>query len=160
MMLISMNHYKLLKYIVLAFVFVAFLPAKAQVPQYKKIVDSLRQDVYNRVMNLNDAEKKAFWEIHNKMQAELDAITLERMRARVQLNRQSKKDGVKKEEVLTMMNKVFDLQDKENSIKRTYYPQILDVIPTEKAILMPKAEREFKKQMLEKLKKTKNRLQE
>ena len=155
-----MNHYKLLKYIVLAFVFVAFLPAKAQVPQYKKIVDSLRQDVYNRVMNLNDAEKKAFWEIHNKMQAELDAITLERMRARVQLNRQSKKDGVKKEEVLTMMNKVFDLQDKENSIKRTYYPQILDVIPTEKAILMPKAEREFKKQMLEKLKKTKNRLQE
>jgi hypothetical protein len=155
-----MNHYKLLKYIVLAFVFVAFVPAKAQVPQYKKIVDSLRQDVYNRVMNLNDAEKKAFWEIHNKMQAELDDITLERMRARVQLNRQSKKDGVKKEEVLTMMNKVFDLQDKENNIKRTYYPQILDAIPTEKAILMPKAEREFKKQMLEKLKKARNRLQE
>jgi len=154
-MLIFMKHFK--TYFILLFLLVFFNTSNAQVPQFKKIVDSLRVDVYNRVMELNTEEQKNFWEIHNQMQTELDAITLERMKARVKVNRASKQNNLNKEQILQQLNTVFDLQDKETDIKRKYYPKILETIPAEKAILMLKAEKEFKKLMLEKLKNARNR---
>jgi hypothetical protein len=120
----------------------------------KDEVNTLRRNVYTRVLSLSDAESKKFWPMFDKMQAELDALRAEAMKQRrnVAQNYASMSDA----EMEKAINSMLDLEQKELDVKKKYYKEFRSAIPVKKIALLPKAEREFKKELLLKIKTNKD----
>lgn len=116
----------------------------------KDEVNTLRKNVYTRVLSLSDAEAQKFWPMFDKMQAEVDALRTDAMKQRrnVAQNYATMSDA----DMEKAINRMLDIEQKELDIKKKYYKEFKGAIPVKKVALIPKAEREFKKELLLKIK--------
>ena len=118
-------------------------------PQVREEIENIRKNVFTRVLVLTDVESQKFWPIFSQMQAELDAIKMETNKTRHSISDQYA--TMTDADMEKSISKLFDLEQKALTVKRKYTEAFKKVLPIKKVALIPRAEREFKKALLEKI---------
>lgn len=113
-------------------------------------IKSLRIAIYTDVLKLSPQEAKLFWPVYEEYQSKLKDIKSEEKRERNQ--------AVKNWSLLTdaeadvLLNKMIAFEQKQIDLKKQYIEEFKKVIPAKKVLLLTKAELQFKKALLEKIK--------
>jgi len=109
-------------------------------------VQTIRKEIYTRVLNLNTDEASRFWPVFNEMQAKLNEINKKTRieRQNISQNYNTLTDA----QMERALDNMQDLQQQSLDIQKKYYQKFKKVIPIKKVALMPKAKREFEKELL------------
>ena len=119
---------------------------KNQVEKEAKI-NELRVKYFNDKLALTDAEQKAFWPL-------FDEYKLKDKNMRDSFQKKYKKNAIvfmddkKTEEYL---NALLKLKDDESALYREYINKFKKVLPIKKVAMLPTLEKEFKKEILQKM---------
>ena len=131
------------------FVFLFLLPAIhvfAQDNTPRQQVQTIRKDVYTKVLNLTAEEGTRFWPVFDEMQAKLNEI---KKRAKIErLNISENYDKLTDVQMGRALDNLLAYQQQSIDIQKKYYQKFKKLIPIKKVALLPKAEREFKKELL------------
>ncbi len=100
-------------------------------------------------LDLTEKQSAAFWPLYNRFEKEKKEV--------------NQKYGVKndadwmtnEEAEKTMLNRL-QMEEDITKLKRDYYWEFKKVIPPRKIVMLPKAEREFKKMMLKRMQNNRN----
>ncbi len=116
-------------------------------------VEALRVSVYTYTLALTSDEAKVFWPVYNKYQLELKEIKKEekKLKKKVYENMGTMTD----KELTEAIDKLLGFEEQEIQLKKKYTEEFKKVLPIRKVILLPKAELEFKKLLLSKIKERK-----
>ena len=110
-------------------------------------INELRIKYFNDKLALTDAEQKAFWPL-------FDEYKLKDKNLRDSFQKKYKKNAIvfmddkKSEEYL---NALLKLKDDENALYREYINKFKKVLPIKKVAMLPTLEKEFKKEILQKM---------
>ena len=120
-----------------------------QGPGPREEVEKIRKNVYTRVLILSDEEAQKFWPVFDKMQQEMEGI-------RKEMNREKKsiRDNyatLTDAELDKKMENIFALEQRALDVKKKYYPEFKKVLPMKKVALLQRADREFKKELIGKI---------
>jgi hypothetical protein len=117
-------------------------------------IQTIRKNVYTRVLSLTDDEGKKFWPVFDEMQAKLNEIKKKSKVERMNIvQNYSKLTDAQMERALDNM---LALEQEGFDVKKSYYQKFKKVLPIKKVALMAKADREFKKELLQIYKKLKD----
>jgi hypothetical protein len=132
----------LMAILILLFSFQIHSPAQEAQQQ----VQTIRKNVYTRVLSLTDDEAKKFWPVFDEMQAKINEI---KKKAKIErLNIAENYSKLTDQQMERALDNLLALEQEALDIKKKYYQKFKKVIPIKKVALLPKADREFKKELL------------
>jgi hypothetical protein len=102
-----------------------------------------RAAIYTNVLNLTPTEAEGFWPVYNKFLDDREAVQKELKRIHNNTTGLSDKDA---EETV---RKHFELRQRELDLEKDMVQKVRKVIPMQKVALLPEAERQFRKTILE-----------
>ena len=114
-------------------------------------VEQLKIAYFTKELNLTTSEAEKFWPIYNEMEGKIKEIRKNRRKIAKNLHQNGDSlaiDVVKKNTIA-----IFDSEIAEVNVKKEYYNKIGDAIGFKKASKVYKVEMEFRKKLLQKLKK-------
>ncbi len=119
-------------------------------PEIKAQVETMRVGTYTNVLNLTAAEAEKFWPIFNEFQAQMEAyrMQLRRERKKIQQNYAIATDA----QLQASIDRSFALQQSILDLEKRYTAEFKKAIPLKKIALLPKAERDFHRELLYKFK--------
>ncbi|MEA3496488.1 MAG: hypothetical protein U9R42_10675 [Bacteroidota bacterium] len=110
-------------------------------------IQSLRIAVFTEVLNLTPAEAQVFWPLYNEYSQKIRDIELTKKEKNLEIrknyNSMTEKDFDK------VIDEYLNIERKKLDISEIYYDKMKKVIPVKKVFLIPKAERQFKRKLLE-----------
>jgi hypothetical protein len=109
-------------------------------------VEAFRVGYYTQQLNLTVEESKAFWPIFNEFQDKMQALRKSERR----LNEEGAELSDK--ELEEAINQRFDLRQKQLDLEKEYYQKFKTVLPIKKVAQLPRVEREFRTELLKKMK--------
>ncbi|MEM1328304.1 MAG: hypothetical protein AAGI23_20285 [Bacteroidota bacterium] len=112
--------------------------------QRQERIQAFRAEVFTEELQLTDTESSAFFPMYETYTEERRDL----QQKHKQLQRQLL--VISDEEASTKIEELFQLEEAEIDLKRRYFKQFLTVLPIRKVLRIPAAEREFKKELLEK----------
>ena len=124
--------------------------AKMVFAQDGERIKSLRIAIYTEILHLSPQEAKVFWPVFEEYQKKLKDIQ--------QQEKKERNQTVKSWNLLTdaeatqLLDKMLEYEQKEIDLKKQYIEEFKKVIPVKKVLLLRKAEMQFKKALLEKIK--------
>ena len=137
-------------YIVITILIILGSFSRVALAQEGERIKSMRIAVYTDALRLSPQEAKAFWPVFDEYQKKLKDIQLQEKRERNQ--------AVKNWTTLTdaeasqLLDKMIEFEQKQIDLKKQYIEEFKKVIPVKKVLLLRKAELQFKKALLEKIK--------
>ncbi len=113
-------------------------------------VEEVKKEFFTKQLNLSAAEAEKFWPLYNEMEKKTKALRKEKH----QLTKEIKNGGdtLSVDVLKTKVNAIFDNESAEIKLRKEYFPKFGDAIGYAKAAKLPMVEREFKRQLLQKLK--------
>jgi hypothetical protein len=133
---------KILKYILLTTLAFFTVQLIAQTPKEK--IEQYRIAFITKKLNLTSDEAKVFWPVYNKYTDELEAL---RKNNKVDLENIDY-STLTAEEADKKGKEFFAFKQAELDMQKKYYTEFKKVIPSQKVILLMKAENDFKKQLI------------
>jgi len=134
----------LLAFLILLFCF--NFQGHAQEGNTPQQVQTIRKNTYTKVLELTDAESQKFWPIFDEMQAKLNDIKKQSKIERLNIvQNYSKLTDAQMERAL---DNLLTLEQDGLDVKKKYYQKFKKVLPIKKVALLPRADREFKKELL------------
>jgi Spy/CpxP family protein refolding chaperone len=109
---------------------------------------SMRVAHITNELELTEAEAQKFWPVYNQMDAELETLREQR---REIMRSTRKKEDLSDKEYKAAVNKLMDIETQELAIKKKYANKFFEVIPAKKVFELERAERNFRRQMLSKM---------
>lgn len=138
------------KLILLSIIFLYGFGLYAQRPKEEpEHVKALRVAIYTQVLELTADEAEKFWPLHNEFQKKVRTLKEELHRKRKSLAASGKE--LTDEELTKKMDEIFDLEVQIVNMQRAHMKKLMEVIPAAKVVLIPKAEEEFKKALLDQI---------
>ncbi len=110
-------------------------------------INELRVAYFNDKLALTDAEQKAFWPLYDEYKSK-DKALRDSFQRKYKRNEVVFMDDKKSEEYL---NALLKLKDDENALYREYIGKFKKVLPVKKVAMLPTLEKEFKKEILQKM---------
>lgn len=99
-------------------------------------------------LDLTSEEAQNFWPIYNEIEEKKEAL-----RKKSTLKRKAKKPSdLTEKEAETLLNEMLDIEDQKHQLQRELVTKLSDVISSKKIIRLMRAEREFDRQLLKRLK--------
>ncbi len=130
----------------LIFLLTVSIQAFAQDNSPKQKVQTIRRDVYSRILNLTPDESDRFWPVFDEMQAKLNEV---KKKAKIErLNISENYNKLTDAQMEHALDNLLGYQQESLDIQKKYYQKFKKLIPIKKVALLPKAEREFKKELL------------
>ena len=121
--------------------------------QARDRIKTLKVAFITERVGLTSEEAQAFWPIYNKHEEDLETIRRkERMELRSQI---SSAESLSESESETLLDKMLALQNERHREEQDFMANIRKVIPAKKALLLIKAEEDFKRQLLQQYRKRK-----
>ncbi|MDC6384809.1 hypothetical protein D2V93_01320 [Flagellimonas taeanensis] len=121
--------------------------------QARDRIKTLKVAFITEKVGLTSEEAQAFWPIYNKHEEDLETIRRkERMELRSQI---SSAESLSESESETLLDKMLALQNERHREEQDFMANIRKVIPAKKALLLIKAEEDFKRQLLQQYRKRK-----
>ena len=117
----------------------------------KEKIDAMRVGFITEKLDLNAEEAQKFWPVYNAYHKELDTHHEAQMKAH---HKHDKKDFEKMSDAeldKAIMNH-FDREQKKLDLRKAYHDKFKAVLPTQKVAKLYHAEREFKRNLLRKMK--------
>ncbi|MCL6272974.1 hypothetical protein M3P19_03085 [Muricauda sp. 2012CJ35-5] len=139
-------------FIVLAFVLVSS-SMTAQGPARERI-RTLKIAFITERVNLTSSEAQNFWPIYNAYEAKLETI---RRKERLELrSRIAFIEELSSNESATLLQQYNTIQKAKYEAEKEFLEEIRDVISPKKTLLLLKAEEDFKKRLLQQMRKRRN----
>lgn len=113
-------------------------------------VEQLKIAYFTKELNLTSQEAEKFWPVYNEMEKKIKTIRKERRKTFKELEVHG--DSLSVEVVKKHTNSLFDSEIAEVNIKKEYYTKIGGIIGYKKATKVYKIERDFKRELLIRLK--------
>ncbi len=130
-------------YIYLLLLLLPTIVAQAQQPKDK--IEQYRIAFITKEVDLTVDEAKLFWPLYNKYRDELEAI---RASKKVDFNTLDMAK-ISEEEAEKKAKEIFAMKQSELDIQKKYYVEFKKVITAKKALLLIKADADFKKKLVE-----------
>lgn len=92
-------------------------------------------------LELTSQESQSFWPIYNEWKAE-------EMKNRRKVDPETNTKGMTEAEADRFIQQMFEMQEKEAEIRKTYFKKLRAVIPPQKLARLPAAERGFREQIV------------
>lgn len=125
-------------------------PSKRLDGQRMQQIEAQKVAYITTQLDLTPEESEAFWPIYNEYSEKMEAIRKNRMQM---MSGQVSIDQLSEEEAKELMEKRFADREKELKLEREYHAKFLSVLPPQKVAKLYKAEHDFKRELLRKLKK-------
>lgn len=122
-------------------------PNKKNKAEKEAKINELRVKYFNDKLALTDAEQKAFWPLFDEYKLK-DKNLRDSFQKKYKKNTIVFMDDKKSEEYL---NALLKLKDDENALYREYINKFKKVLPIKKVAMLPTLEKEFKKEILQKM---------
>lgn len=118
--------------------------------EMRRHIQSLRVATYSQVLDLTPAEAEKFWPVFNQFQGQMETYRkqLKEVRRSLQANYSTGTDA----QLEAGLNKLYDVEQSILDLKKHYTGEFKRVIPIRKIALIPRAEREFHRELLKKFK--------
>lgn len=113
-------------------------------------VEQLKIAYFTKELNLTTQEAEKFWPVYNEMEKKIKTLRKERRKTFKEL--EDKGDSLSVEVVKKHTNSIFDSEIAEVNTKKEYYAKIGGIIGYKKATKVYKVERDFKRELLKRLK--------
>lgn len=110
-------------------------------------IEAYRIAFFTQKLDLTEDESKAFWPVYNAYQKELKELR----KSERQLSRGNYSEMMDKE-LEKMIEKRFDLRQKQLDLEQQYYKKFKAVLPMKKVAKLPQIERAFRTALLKKMK--------
>ncbi len=124
---------------------------KANDQNKKEKIKAMKVAYISQSINLNSAEAEKFWPLYNEFQDKREAFQKE--------NRKKMKDlkvigaeNLSEEQADEIINAELQQEQNQLDLKKEYYPKFKNVIGSKKVVGVYRAEKEFNRLLLEKLK--------
>ncbi|MEZ4829337.1 MAG: hypothetical protein R3C61_24070 [Bacteroidia bacterium] len=112
-------------------------------------IESFRVAYFTRKLSLTPAEAEKFWPVYNAFLDEQEK--LRQTRRALQMKAQSAVMGDDNRELEKLSDEFIGLKRKESEIAEKYHSQFKTVLPIRKVLMLYKTEVEFKKEILEEI---------
>jgi hypothetical protein len=139
-------------------IFIIGLMAGTTLSIYAQELDSERMEklkayrvsyITNKV-NLTSEEAQKFWPLFNELTDEIEILKKERLEYMRDVRKKGL-DNLSEEELKEVIEKNFEWEQSELDVKKKYGKEFQKVLPIRKVALYYRAEKEFKKDLLERL---------
>jgi Spy/CpxP family protein refolding chaperone len=123
--------------------------------KHRDRIKTLKVGFITDKLDLTPEQAQKFWPIYNDFESKMNEIRFKELRAyrkEIRLNSSTMTEAEARK-LITKMNRT---ENKMNALNNDLSNQLLDIIPAKKIILLKLAEIDFKKKMLQKLKKPKH----
>jgi len=145
------------KYLIILFVIFSTSLMAQQPPQgdepprpARERVEAMKVGFLTQRLNLTPEEAKAFWPVYNKYQDELEALRKSRrdnlVNAKMNFDEMSEKDVEK------AVDSELGFRQSELDLLKKYHSQFKQVLPIKKVAKLYKAEEDFKRELLDRIK--------
>ncbi len=129
------------------------LPAQRPDPdkmdERREEIETMKIGFITKKLDLSSEEAKSFWPVYNKFQDELEAIRKQR-RNEIQSFREGKNEITDKD-AEKMIDNDISARQKELDIIKKYHAQFKQILPAKKVLLLYRAEEDFKRELLDRL---------
>ena len=112
----------------------------------KERIRAFRAAVFVEELQLTEQESADFFPVYNAFDQEQEELKKELRKARRNI------ELVADEDVKTHIERMFEVEEQQIELKRKYFDRFMEVLPVRKVLRIHKAEQEFRKLLLEKLK--------
>lgn len=126
-------------------------PGPGKGPELRKQIEALRVGVYTRVLNLSTEEATKFWPVFNQFQGEMDLIQKDQKQTRKSLSPETVAT-LSDAELEKALDNMMASEQKSLDLKKKYIGEFKKVLPTRKVALMPFAQMEMKRELIERFK--------
>ena len=129
-------------------------PVSPQKTEKREEIESYRIAFLTQKLSLTPEEAQRFWPVFNQFTAEMKAVKANRVSNRDMKNdiqNQSDKDVEK------MVDGEIATRQQELDVVKKYHTQFKQVLPIKKVAILYRAENEFKKELLEKIRERKGK---
>jgi len=113
-------------------------------------VEALKVGFLTQRLNLTSAEAKAFWPVYNEYEAELEQ--LRKARRENLLNARDNWDQLSDAEVEKIVESELASRQQELDLLKKYHSRFKQVLPIKKVARLYKAQEDFKRELLERIK--------
>jgi len=122
-------------------------------PRYKENREKIEAEKVAFItdkLDLTVKEAQDFWPIYNEYQKKREEVFIEKRKLHKNLTKNL--ETLSDKEIIEALNKINELKLKEVNLEKEYIDKYLKVLPPKKVITLHKAEMEFKRTLLHKLK--------
>ena len=153
--LLTYNHLKMKRamrkigWTALVWLWVGVVGGMAQDLRYEEMMRHKR-GFFQRKLELSEDAMNKFWPEYEAMDGELRKLAAERKKLTIDL-RQKMRSKASDAELEKLMDRYLEIDAERVAVKRRYYERFKKVLPIRKVIRIPVAERQFRKKMLERL---------
>ncbi len=138
-----------------AFLFGALSFANAQGPggraeEKREDIEAMKIAFLTRRLNLNPEEAKKFWPVYNQFSDELKTIRDNRSKAAKDVK--DNLDNLSDREIEKMVDGEIAFRQQELDLMKKYNAQFKQALPMKKVALLYRAEEDFKRELLERIK--------
>ena len=124
----------------------------AQPEKKKEEIKAMKIGFITKELNLTSEEAQKFWPVYNDFQDKMEKLHKERKEMHKAAKGKGGIDSISNAEVEKMVDKEMLLQEKELQLKKEFHVKVKTVLPIKKVAKLYRAEHEFRKQILKKMK--------
>jgi hypothetical protein len=128
------------------------LPVALLAQDRKDKIETMHIAYLSQRLNLTSAEAEKFWPIYNEFRAEQDKLRKERMDNMQHVRRAGGIDSLSDAEVQKLISSETDIETKQVEVRKEYAVKFQQAIPLRKVAKFFVAEEEFKRYLLNELK--------
>jgi Spy/CpxP family protein refolding chaperone len=126
-------------------------PSQEQREKRKARMKEMKKAFIKTELDLTEIEEQAFWPIYNEYENKLDALRKERRSLRKQFKAKSLGE-LSEAEAEEMITKEMKFRERRLALDKYFEQELKSSFSAKKIILLHKAERKFKKQLLDRMK--------
>ncbi len=132
------------KIILMSLVVLIALAAQAQRPDNPRVKE-MRKEFYKKELQFTAQEENDFWRIYDEYKAEEEKLN-------EQFNSDAKIELMNDDQARAHILEMLDMEAEKAVLKRKYTERLMEVLPVRKVAMVPRTERKFKRQLLNKVK--------
>lgn len=114
-------------------------------------LEAIRVAFITNKLSLNTEEAERFWPVHNEMSEEMQAVRDRRRALMEQYRTEEAVEDASESELLESMQQMLALEQEELDIRAKYHDKFLEVLDAHKVALLYRAEEEFKRMLIERM---------
>ena len=115
----------------------------------KEKIEAIKVAYITEELELTVAESQAFWPVYNELQSKEHEL---REKQRANFMSLKKDEEISEKELETMIYKMSDIHIAIEELRKSYLDDFIDLLGAKKTLQLMKAEKEFGRRMMERLK--------
>lgn len=108
-------------------------------------MSAYKKEFIARQLDLSDKQQKAFFEVYNQMEAELNQIAAD---TRDLERKVSESDEASDIEIESVARAIFEQKSREGAVETAYFDKFKEILSPKQLLALKKAERKFTQQLV------------